>query len=80
MGLALRRDPECAAGLSGFDPVALCVPAADALRAWQQRLDELGEPHGPIVEGHVGSVLTGLHDPDDIEIRLYQPSGQEGES
>lgn len=74
VGLALRRDPERAAAIAGFDPVALCVPTEDALRAWQQRLDGLGEPHGAIVEGHAGSVLTGLHDPDGIEIRLYRPA------
>lgn len=75
LSLALRHDPERVAALAGFDPVALCVPAGDALRAWQRRLDELGEPHGGIVTGHVGSVLVGLHDPDGIEIRLYQPEG-----
>jgi catechol 2,3-dioxygenase-like lactoylglutathione lyase family enzyme len=73
--IALRHDPERAAWFAGFDPVALCVPTADALRAWQRRLDELGEPHGGIVAGHAGSVLVGLHDPDGIEIRLYQPAG-----
>jgi catechol-2,3-dioxygenase len=77
MALALRHDPERAASIAGFDPVALCVPAADALQAWQQRLDDLGEPHGGIVAGHVGSVIVGLHDPDGIEIRLYQPAGGE---
>lgn len=78
VALALRHDPERAAGIAGFDPVALCVPTSDALRAWKQRLDDLGEPHGGVVTGHVGSVIVGLHDPDGIEIRLYQPA--EGES
>jgi len=77
MSLALRRDPERAAVMAGFDPVALRVPTAQALKAWKQRLDDLGEPHGGIVTGHAGSVLVGLHDPDGIEIRLYQPSGGE---
>ena len=75
--LALRHDPERAAGIAGFDPVALCVSAPDALQAWQRRLDDLGEPHGGIVAGHAGSVIVGLHDPDGIEIRLYQPAGEE---
>ncbi len=74
MSLALRHDPERATAIAGFDPVALAVPAGDALLAWQRRLDDLGEPHGGIVTGHAGSVLVGLHDPDGIEIRLYQPS------
>jgi catechol 2,3-dioxygenase-like lactoylglutathione lyase family enzyme len=78
VSLALRNAPERAAAMAGFDPVALCVPTVQALKAWQQRLDDLGEPHGGIVTGHAGSVLVGLHDPDGIEIRLYQPS--KGES
>lgn len=77
VSLALRRAPERAAAMAGFDPVALRAPTAQALKAWQQRLDDLGEPHGGIVTGHAGSVLVGLHDPDGIEIRLYQPSGGE---
>ncbi len=77
VALALRCAPERTAAMSGFDPVALCVPTMQALKAWQQRLDDLGEPHGGIVTGHAGSVLVGLHDPDGTEIRLYQPSGGE---
>jgi catechol 2,3-dioxygenase-like lactoylglutathione lyase family enzyme len=77
VALALRRDPERTAALAGFDPVALCVPTEQALKAWRQRLDDLGESHGGIVTGHAGSVLVGLHDPDGIEIRLYQPAGGE---
>jgi catechol 2,3-dioxygenase-like lactoylglutathione lyase family enzyme len=77
VSLALRCAPERTAAMAGFDPVALCVPTTQALKAWQQRLDDLGEPHGGIVTGHAGSVLVGLRDPDGIEIRLYQPSGGE---
>ena len=70
--LALRHDPVRAAALSGFDPVALAVPARADVQTWRAHLDELGEPHGGIVTGHQGgSVLVGLHDPDGIEIRLY---------
>ena len=70
--LAVRHDPARAAVLSGFDPVALAVPARADVEAWRAHLDDLGEPHGGIVTGHDGgSVLIGLHDPDGIEIRLY---------
>jgi catechol 2,3-dioxygenase-like lactoylglutathione lyase family enzyme len=70
--LALRHDPARAAAVAGFDPIALAVPARDAVQAWMLRLDELGQPHGGVVTGHRGgSVLIGLHDPDGIEIRLY---------
>lgn len=75
--LALRHDPGRAGHLAGFDPVALCVPSQDALLAWQQRLDDLGEAHGEILAGHVGQVLVGLQDPDGIEIRFYWPTGGE---
>jgi catechol 2,3-dioxygenase-like lactoylglutathione lyase family enzyme len=69
--LALRQDPARVTAWAGFDPVALRVPTATDLRAWLARMDELGEPHGGIVTGHVGHVLVGLRDPDGVEIRLY---------
>lgn len=70
--LALRRDPERARALADFDAMALLVPTRDAVRAWRDRLDAAGEPHGGLVTGHDGgTVLVGLHDPDGIEIRLY---------
>jgi catechol 2,3-dioxygenase-like lactoylglutathione lyase family enzyme len=72
--LAVRHDPARAAALAGFDPIALYVPTRDDLQAWKQRLDDLAEPHGGIVTGHVGWVIIGLHDPDGIEVRLYTPS------
>jgi hypothetical protein len=72
--LALRHDPARAAALAGFDPLALRVPTQAALQAWQQRLEDLGEPYGGIVTGHVGRVLVGLRDPDGIEVRLYLPT------
>jgi catechol 2,3-dioxygenase-like lactoylglutathione lyase family enzyme len=80
--LALRHDPARAAALAGFDPLALRVPTSAALRAWQQRLEDLGEPYGGIVTGHAGTVLVGLRDPDGIEVRLYLPAeaNPEGES
>ncbi len=70
--VALRRDPVRARSLSGFDAVALLVSSRDEVEQWSTRLDDLGEPHGGLVQGHEGgAVLVGLHDPDGIEIRLY---------
>ena len=70
--LALRRDPERARALAGFDAVALLVPTREDVPRWAAALDDLGEPHGGLVTGHKGgAVLVGLHDPDGIEIRLY---------
>jgi catechol 2,3-dioxygenase-like lactoylglutathione lyase family enzyme len=61
--IALRREPERAAALAGFNPVAL----ADRSRA---ELEEQQFDHGPITNGHLGWV-PGFHDPDGIEIRPY---------
>lgn len=70
--IALRHDPERAAALAGFDPLALAVATRDDIEVWRRALDELDEPHGGVVIGSTGgSVLVGLHDPDGIEVRLY---------
>lgn len=77
MSLGLRREPERAAALKGYDPVAFAVATLAGLEACRHRLDDLGEPHGGIVTGHYGSVLVGLHDPDGIELRFYtEETGQ----
>ena len=74
--LALRHSPERATALAGFDPIAIGVPTGAEVVAWQQRLDDLGVPHGGIVSGHFGAkVLVGVHDPNGIEIRLYALDG-----
>ncbi len=70
--VAIRHDPERAKAMSGFDALALLVPARADVETWRAKLDELGVAHGGVVTGHRGgSVLVGLHDPDGIEIRLY---------
>ncbi|WP_327044827.1 VOC family protein [Microbispora sp. NBC_01189] len=69
--LALREEPERAAQLAGFDPVALAVPTLDALREWAAHLDAEGQAHSGIAEGSIGWLIAGLTDPDGIEIRLY---------
>lgn len=69
--LAARHDPPRATALAGFDPITFAVPTRADLEVWQERLDQLGEPHGGIVVGHEGWALVGLHDPDGIEVRLY---------
>ncbi|MFC4008404.1 VOC family protein [Nonomuraea purpurea] len=69
--IALREEPERAAGWSGFDPVALAVPTLQALHAWSDHLDALSVEHSGIAEGSVGWLIGGITDPDGIEIRLY---------
>lgn len=71
LSLALRTDPDRAASLRDFDPLALAVPTRLELERWRDHLDQLGETHGGIVQGHQGWALVGLRDPDGIEIRLY---------
>jgi len=68
--IALRHDPERAAGLRGFDLVALGVPTREGAHAWAEHLTALDQKHGGLVTGHNGgTVLVGLHDPDGIEMR-----------
>jgi catechol 2,3-dioxygenase-like lactoylglutathione lyase family enzyme len=67
---AVRREPDRAGALRGFDPVALAVTTRAELEAWVEHLDEHGVEHGPIINGHIGWVL-GFSDPDGIEVRLY---------
>ncbi|GII64215.1 glyoxalase [Sphaerisporangium krabiense] len=74
--LALREDPGRAGALSGFDPVALGVPTLADLRDWSDHLDAAGLAHGEIAEGSAGWLITGLTDPDGIEVRLYTLEGR----
>jgi catechol 2,3-dioxygenase-like lactoylglutathione lyase family enzyme len=67
---AVRREPERAAALRSFDPVALAVSTRSELEAWVAYLDEQGVEHGPIMNGHIGWVV-GFDDPHGIEVRLY---------
>lgn len=75
VSLALRCDPDRAKALAGFDPIAIDIPSVADLEAWRDRLTASGEKHDGIIQGHAGSVLVGLHDPDDLEIRLYTVDG-----
>jgi catechol-2,3-dioxygenase len=78
LGIALRYEPERAAALSGFDPVAIGVPTRRDLDEWRRRLDDLGRAHGGVVQGHQGWALIGLTDPDGLEIRLYTLQRHDG--
>jgi catechol 2,3-dioxygenase-like lactoylglutathione lyase family enzyme len=71
ISLAFRSAPERTSALAGFDPIALAVADREELEAWARHLDELSQPHGGIVTGHIGWVIVGLNDPDGMEIRLY---------
>lgn len=69
-GFALRENPEAAAGIAGYDPVAFAIADEAAANAWTERLDELGVEHSPIITTPVGYLMS-FHDPDGTELRFY---------
>ena len=54
----------------GLDHLSLNVASSDELVAWQDRLDERGIAHSPIVEGDLWDVLV-FRDPDNIQLELF---------
>ena len=56
----------------GLDHVAFACADRDELSAWQARLDELGLPHGDIVDAGYGSGLA-IRDPDNIALEFFAP-------
>jgi catechol 2,3-dioxygenase-like lactoylglutathione lyase family enzyme len=69
-GLALRRSPEHAAGIKGFDPVLWAVESRKDIAEWIEHLDALGIPHSPEIEASIGWLLV-FNDPDGLEIHVY---------
>ena len=47
------------------------TPDKAALDELARRLDDLGEPHGPVRRTPAGWVLPDLYDPDGHEVRFY---------
>jgi catechol-2,3-dioxygenase len=70
--LALREDPDAARGLGVFAIANFAVADRLALEAWVAHLDELGVPHGPILDAPRLSLLA-FANPDGQEIHLYTP-------
>jgi glyoxylase I family protein len=56
----------------GLDHVSFGCADRDELVAWAARLDELGIPHGDIVDAGYGSGLS-FRDPDNIALELFAP-------
>jgi catechol-2,3-dioxygenase len=56
----------------GLDHVAFGCADRDELAKWAVRLDELGVPHGEILDAGYGSGLA-FHDPDGIALELFAP-------
>jgi catechol 2,3-dioxygenase-like lactoylglutathione lyase family enzyme len=68
--LALRRDPERAAALAGFDTLSLAVGTRSDLDAVLDRLDERGVAHGSPSPGRGGDAVD-VPDPDGHLVRLH---------
>ncbi|WP_431676595.1 VOC family protein [Kitasatospora sp. KL5] len=82
--LALRENPQAAAGCRGFDPLGLAVDGRADVEAWAAHLDTLGIAHSPVIEASIGWLLV-FGDPDGLELHLYtwaehgaDHSGREG--
>ena len=58
----------------GLDHISFGVADRAELKAWQTRLEELGIPHGEIVDAHYGSGLS-FRDPDNIALEFFAPPG-----
>jgi catechol 2,3-dioxygenase-like lactoylglutathione lyase family enzyme len=69
--LTLRHDPEHAAATAGRVYFEMGAPDEAALDELARRLDDLCEPHGPVLRTPIGWVLPDLHDPDGHEMRFY---------
>ena len=58
----------------GLDHLSFGVVDRAELKVWQARLEELGIPHGEIVDAHYGSGLS-FRDPDNIALEFFAPPG-----
>jgi glyoxylase I family protein len=56
----------------GLDHISFGCADRDELVAWAARLDELGIPHGEIMDAGYGSGLS-FRDPDNIALELFAP-------
>ena len=64
LSVALRQNPEVAAGAAGFDPLSLLVPDQ---QAWVDHFAALDIP----VETFGDAPVLAVRDPDSVEIRLF---------
>ena len=68
--LAVRRDPDRATALAGFDTLCLAVGTRDDLDAVLHLLDERGVEHGTPFPGRGGDAVD-VPDPDGHLVRLH---------
>lgn len=57
---------------AGLDHVSFACADRTELEGWVKRLDDLGYPHGGIIDAHYGSGLS-FRDPDGIALELFAP-------
>lgn len=69
-GIALREDPQHAAGISGFNVAVWGVAGEADIDEWMAHLDRLSIDHSPKIPATLGWLLI-FHDPDGIEHHLY---------
>ncbi len=79
--IGLREYPAHADGTlsefrTGLDHIAFTVPSRDDLEAWQGLLAEKGVTFSPIADSPLGT-LRALRDPDDIQLELWLPPGED---
>jgi catechol 2,3-dioxygenase-like lactoylglutathione lyase family enzyme len=77
MLLGLHGFPDGVAGRfderrAGLDHVAFACEDRAALEGWRKHLDDLGIPHGEILDAHYGSGLA-VRDPDNIALEFFAP-------
>jgi glyoxylase I family protein len=58
----------------GLDHLSFACADRDELTKWAARLDELGIPHGGVVDASYGSGVS-FRDPDNIALELFAPPG-----
>ena len=69
----LHEDPNAAAGVKGFDPMAFAVNGYGGLEAWVARLDEFGVSRTPIIKSTTGW-LVAVDAPDGMHILPRSPN------
>jgi glyoxylase I family protein len=60
---------------TGLDHFAFGVSSLAVLKAWEDRLQEMGVIHSPIAETPIGTVIV-FRDPDNIQLEFWLPAGQ----
>jgi len=77
-GIHQHPNPESCDAFSELRPalahVGFGVASRAELEQWQRRLDDLGIPHGGVVDAPYGSGLS-FRDPDNIALELFAPPG-----